>query len=132
MKITVKRITDFFADLKVSVKNFFTDGKPNAGPIIAKSQLIEIAFSTALFLVPLPVHGAVGVPARIAVSKLLTWYLDTYTFMKWPRGNNNAARAVLIAIGFTLAMVLMVYVLALDFPVVIVGALLNIILTFTC
>lgn len=132
MKISVKTIGQFFKDLKTSFVNFFTDGKINAGPVIAKSQLIEIIFSTSLFLIPLPMHGAVAVPARIAVAKMLTLYLDTYTFMKWPRGHNNATRALLIAIGFTALMAIMVYVLALEFPVVIVGALLNIILTFTC
>lgn len=115
---------------KNAVVYFFTDKKGYIGPGIGKANVIEILSMTALFAIPLPINNAVAMPLRIMVGKAITLLIVKYTFMKSNQSENAIVRSLMICLATLCVVAGLVYGLELAISSVLVGAALNVLITF--
>lgn len=130
----MKILSDIWKKLvsaKKAVVNFFTDGNGYIGQTgFGKATIIEMAVTTAMFLVPMPLHPAVAFPIRIGIPKVITLILHKNTFMKCSSSVKSMQNAIIICAASLVVVTLAVYGFNLSISTIILGAVMNLLFTF--
>lgn len=110
---------------KNGVVNFFTDGKPNVGPL-GKLDIIEIVTFTTMCLIPVPIHAAVALPIRYGLCKTISLVLFKTTSMGTVLSYKALVTGIVVSAAALLVTATSLYVFNIALPTAIVGAIISI------